>query len=60
MSREQNPNADQVARFIKTARALGCDEDEVAFDGKLAVVARAKPKDEGQKSGKSRPRKSET
>lgn len=59
MSREQNPNADQVARFIKTARALGCDEDPAAFDGKLAVVARAKPKDEGQKSGKSHQKNSE-
>lgn len=50
----------QRDRFIEAARALGCDEDPAAFDEKLALVARAKPKDEGQKSGKSRPRKSET
>lgn len=50
----------QTDRFIETARALNCDEDLAAFDEKLAVVARAKPKDEGQKSGTSRPKKSET
>jgi hypothetical protein len=31
--------------FIETARALGCDEDEAAFEGKLAVIARYKPKE---------------
>ena len=30
----------------KTARALGCDEDEVAFRNKPRVIARQKPKDE--------------
>lgn len=34
----------QSARFIETARALGCDEDEAAFDEKLKVIARHKPK----------------
>jgi hypothetical protein len=37
---------DQAARFIETARALGCDEDEAAFKAKLAVIARQKPKGE--------------
>ena len=37
---------DQATRFIETARALGCDEDEAAFKAKLAVIARQKPKDE--------------
>lgn len=35
----------QHARFVETARALGCDEDEAAFDEKLKVIARQKPKD---------------
>lgn len=38
--------SDQHARFIETARALGCDEDEAAFDEKLKVIARHKPKGE--------------
>ncbi len=29
----------QVARFLETARALGCDEDEAAFDEKLRGIA---------------------
>ena len=36
------PDPNQHARFIETARALGCDEDEAAFDEKLKVVARHK------------------
>jgi hypothetical protein len=36
----------QHERFIETARQLGCDEDEAAFDAKLRVIARQKPKDE--------------
>jgi hypothetical protein len=41
------PDADkktQHERFIETARALGCDEDEAAFDEKLRRIATAKPK----------------
>ena len=34
----------QTERFIETARALGCDEDEAAFKAKLAAIARHKPK----------------
>jgi hypothetical protein len=34
----------QRERFIETARALECDEDEAAFKAKLAVIARQKPK----------------
>jgi hypothetical protein len=34
----------QKERFIETARALGCDEDEAAFDEKLKRIATAKPK----------------
>jgi len=35
----------QRDRFIETARALECDEDEAAFKAKLTVIARQKPKD---------------
>jgi len=34
---------DQSKRFIETARELGCDEDEAAFDEKLRRIATAKP-----------------
>lgn len=34
----------QHARFLETARALGCDEDEAAFDEKLKVIANHKSK----------------
>lgn len=33
----------QHARFVETARTLGCDEDEAAFKAKLAVIGRQKP-----------------
>ncbi len=46
------PDTEQVARFIETARALGCNEDEAAFDEKLKVIARHKSKDADQKSDK--------
>ena len=39
----------QAACFLETARALGCDEDEVAFDEKK-VVAGQKTRSEQQKS----------
>jgi|ERR1700720_3136719 hypothetical protein len=34
----------QSQRFIETARELGCDEDEAAFDEKLKRIATVKPK----------------
>ncbi len=34
----------QLERFKEAARQLGCDEDEAAFDEKLKVIARQKPK----------------
>ena len=30
----------QHARFLETARALGCDEDEAAFDEKLKGIVK--------------------
>ena len=35
----------QHARFLETARALGCDEDEAAFDEKLKGIAKPKATD---------------
>lgn len=35
---------DQHARFVETARALGCDEDEAAFDEKLKGIVGPVPK----------------
>jgi hypothetical protein len=32
---------EQSKRFIETARELGCDEDEAAFDEKLKRIATA-------------------
>jgi hypothetical protein len=36
-------DSEQFKRFIETARALDCDEDEAAFDEKLKRIATAKP-----------------
>ena len=33
---------EQSKRFIETARALECDEDEAAFDEKLKRIAQVK------------------
>jgi hypothetical protein len=35
----------QAAKFKQAARDLGCDESEEAFDEKLRVIARQKPKE---------------
>lgn len=58
--KRKQDQSDQSRRFIETARALGCDEDEAAFDEKLKQIATAKPKSRpGSKSttsGKRAPR----
>lgn len=36
--------SERRSRFIETARALGCNEDEAAFEAKLGKLARAHPK----------------
>ena len=51
MNIEKCKDASQSARFIETARKLGCDEDEAAFDDKLKGIARQKPA-EPRKSSK--------
>ena len=42
-SPEKPSASEQHRRFVETARALGCDEDEAAFDEKLKRIATAKP-----------------
>jgi hypothetical protein len=37
------PHSEQSQAFIKAARELGCDEDELRFEEKLKKVARHKP-----------------
>lgn len=46
------PDPEQHARFVETARALECDESEEAFDEKLKVIARHKPKPSANESEK--------
>jgi hypothetical protein len=41
----------QIDRFREAARQLGCDEDEAAFDEKLKVIAKQKPKQQGPEGG---------
>jgi hypothetical protein len=36
----------QIDRFIETAKALECDEDEARFKEKLGKIAKATPKPE--------------
>ena len=41
-SPEKSSASEQHRRFVETARELGCDEDEAAFDEKLKRIAAAK------------------
>ncbi len=40
---EQRDDSNQSERFMKTAREIGADESEAAFDAKLAGIAKGKP-----------------
>jgi hypothetical protein len=42
----------QRERFIETARALECDEDETAFKAKLADIGQHTPNDDPKKPAK--------
>ena len=46
MTKDVTDNRSQVDRFREIAKKLGCDEDEAAFDEKLRVIAKQKPKEE--------------
>lgn len=43
MKKDEAARKKQEKTFIETARKLGCDEDEAAFDRKLGKIAKAKP-----------------
>jgi hypothetical protein len=43
---------EQFTRFIKAARALGCDESPDAFEAAVKKVARHKPKHDTQSAKK--------
>ena len=43
MTEKVSADKQQIERFRETARQLGCDDDEKAFDEKLKVIARQKP-----------------
>lgn len=44
LSRPQPRDAAQVERSKEASRALGCDEDEAAFDEKMKRIAGHKPR----------------
>jgi hypothetical protein len=46
----------QHERFIETARELGCDEDEAAFEEKLRRIATVKPRNKGPEKPKQKVR----
>jgi len=39
----------QHAEFVRTARALGCDESEASFDKALKKIGKAKPESKPKK-----------
>jgi hypothetical protein len=52
VNRIKFPSKEQLARFIETARKLGCDEDKERFEESLAKIAAFKPpkKPKGKKA----------
>jgi len=56
MSQEKNgaENAPQSARFIETARAIGCEESESAFADRLKKLMAAPVKKEPTKAKKAK------
>ena len=50
---EKKQVSDQHARFLETARSLGCDEDEAAFDEKLRTVVKPSLLESNKPSGGS-------
>lgn len=46
MSQKAKPQAE---KFKEAARELGCDESEKAFDDKLRVIAKQKPREPAPK-----------
>lgn len=50
------PAKEQHARFIETARALGCDEDKERFEAALGKIATHKPRAEDKPGRKVKPK----
>lgn len=44
MDKENKTTSAQIDDFVKSARALGCDESEERFNEALGKIARVKPK----------------
>lgn len=42
-SRRSLNQAEQIERFLETARSLGCDQDKEKFEAALAKIAAHKP-----------------
>lgn len=55
-SSKKTPATDQSKVFAEAARALGCDDDENAFDAKLKKVASAPSKGSSKQREKRKPR----
>src|SRR5438128_1641692 len=56
--KKSNQTMPQIDRFIETARALECNEDEAEFDEKLKRIALAKPKAKTKAAANARVRRS--
>ncbi|MDK2741313.1 MAG: hypothetical protein NDI90_00225 [Nitrospira sp. BO4] len=57
MSDRDKKRISQSSRFAETARSLGCDDDEEAFDAKLKAIASAPPPKPLKKSKTKKPAK---
>lgn len=55
----ESRNAGQSSAFIETARELGCDEDEAAFDARLRGIAKQKEPTGVPKPALKKPRRPE-
>lgn len=50
-------NKEQIEKFVETAKKLGCDESESAFDGKLKALLTVKPMTQAQIKKKAKRKK---
>lgn len=56
-STKENGACSQIDRFIETARAIGCDEDEAAFKTRLKKLVAAPVRKAPQKLKMKKPAK---
>lgn len=57
--KKQTSSTTQKEKFIKAARALGCDESDEAFDAKLKALMTVKPMTQAQVKKKAKKSKGE-